>query len=350
MPEHPVAAGQIPCGKRSGDEAGYDARVTDSSRRSGPSRALVTGCAGFIGSHLTEALLKDGVSVVGVDCFNANYGRDQKLDNVRHSRDWDTFEFVPLDLASGDLEDLVSEVDVVFHLAAEPGVRSSWGSRFQRYVSNNIIATQQLLNALATSDGDARLVYASSSSIYGEAETLPTRETATPAPVSPYGMTKLSGEHLCSVYHANHGVDAVSLRYFTVFGPRQRPDMAFNIFCRAAMLDEEIMVFGDGRQTRDFTFVADIVAATRAAGEAPVDSGGAYNIGGGLRTSLREVLEVIEGLAGKTLRVNYRDVQLGDVRDTGAETSKARSDLGFFPETALEEGLAAEFEWLQPRV
>jgi UDP-glucuronate 4-epimerase len=320
--------------------------ISLSPKRPSPERALVTGCAGFIGSHLTESLLNDGISVVGVDCFNANYGRAQKLDNLNHARDWDAFEFVPLDLAAGDLTDLVREVDVVFHLAAEPGVRSSWGNRFQRYVTNNILATQQLLRALEEAPGP-RLVYASSSSIYGQAESLPTHEDTIPAPRSPYGLTKLTGEHLCNVYHANHGLEVASLRYFTVFGPRQRPDMAFNIFCRAALTDQEIHVYGDGQQTRDFTFVSDVVAATRSAGTSAIDSGGAYNVGGGLRGSLRDILNAIEGLAGRPLRLVFDDEVPGDVRDTGAETSKARRDLEFAPETSLENGIAAEFEWLR---
>jgi UDP-glucuronate 4-epimerase len=314
-----------------------------------PTRALVTGCAGFIGSHLTESLLRDGISVIGVDCFNANYGRAQKLDNLHSALDWKAFEFVPLDLATGDLADLVREVDVVFHLAAEPGVRSSWGEQFKRYMTNNILATQQLLRALEQVPGK-RLVNASSSSIYGQAETLPTCEDAPAAPRSPYGLTKLAGEHLCNVYHANHGLEVTSLRYFTVFGPRQRPDMAFNIFCRAALKNDEINIYGDGYQTRDFTFVADVVAATRAAATASIDSGGAYNIGGGLRGSLRDVLSAIEKLAGRELKLNFECEQAGDVRDTGADTSKARADLGFSPTTSLDDGIAAEFEWLRQRI
>jgi UDP-glucuronate 4-epimerase len=310
-----------------------------------PTKALVTGCAGFIGSHLTESLLHDGISVVGVDCFNANYGRAQKLDNLRHALDWKSFEFIPLDLAAGDLVDLVQDVDVVFHLAAEPGVRSSWGPRFARYVTNNVLATQQLLRALQDAPG-RRLVYASSSSIYGQAASLPTSENVIPAPVSPYGMTKLSGEHLCRIYHVNYGLEVISLRYFTVFGPRQRPDMAFDIFCRKALRNEEIEVYGDGQQTRDFTFVTDIVAATRTAAVAGIEAGGAYNIGGGLRGSLRDVLTTIENIAGHPLRLNFSEEQAGDVRDTGAETSKANAHLAFAPQTTLQDGIAAQFESL----
>ena len=307
-------------------------------------RALVTGCAGFIGSHLTESLLADGVSVLGVDCFNDNYGRPQKLRNLEAARDWDEFDFVPIDLSRGDLRDLVEDCDAVYHLASEPGVRSSWGVRFDQYLRNNVLATQLLLEAMRGHEGK-RFVYASSSSIYGDAESLPTPETAVPMPRSPYGMTKLGGEHLCSLYHANHGVDAVMLRYFSVFGPRQRPDMAFNIFCRAALRGEPIDVFGDGRQTRDFTYVADVVRATRAAAEAPGVGGDVFNVGGGARTGLMDAIEQIQELSGRTLEVRNLPPQDGDVRDTGADTTRAAELLGFRPGTAFADGLAAEFEW-----
>lgn len=316
------------------------------SARAKPTRALVTGCAGFIGSHLTESLLNEGIAVIGVDCFNANYGRPQKLDNLQHARDWEAFDFVPLDLSIGDLDDFVREVDVVFHLAAEPGVRASWGPHFQRYVTNNVLATQQLLRSMEAVPG-RRLVYASSSSIYGQAESFPTPEDTRPAPQSPYGITKLTGEYLCNIYHANHDLEVVSLRYFTVFGPRQRPDMAFNIFCKAALDDGAINIFGDGEQTRDFTFVADVVAATRSAAVAAIEPGGAYNIGGGLRASLRDVVAAIEAVSGRELRATFAPKQAGDVRDTGADTAKARDHLGFAPRMSLIEGIAAELEWLR---
>jgi UDP-glucuronate 4-epimerase len=310
-------------------------------------RALVTGCAGFIGSHLTEALLADGAGVIGVDCFNDNYQRPPKLQNLNHqAKDWERFEFVPIDLSLGDLDDLVAEADVVFHLAAEPGVRASWGARFERYVRNNVVATQHLLEALRPWP-DKPFVYASSSSIYGDAETFPTPEDVAPRPLSPYGMTKLSGEHLCSLYTENHGLRTVALRYFTVYGPRQRPDMAFHIFCRAALEEEPITVFGDGRQTRDFTFVGDIVAGTRAAAEADIPAGSVYNLGGGSQTSVRETLDIIGELAGRDLDVTYGEREHGDVRDTSADTSRARAEIGFDPQTSLREGLAAEFEWMR---
>jgi UDP-glucose 4-epimerase len=224
-------------------------------------------------------------------------------------------------------------------------VRSSWGTRYGQYVQNNVIATQHLLEALKERD-DVRLVYASSSSVYGDAEQRPTPETAPVQPRSPYGQTKLAAEHLCSLYVANYGLDAVSLRYFTVFGPRQRPDMAFNIFCRAAIEGNPIRVFGDGRQTRDFSYVGDVVAATIGAASAQLDGPRVFNIGGGTPASIREVLTMIEALAGRPLDVEYLDQELGDVRDTAADTTLARQHLGFDPQTSLETGLQAEFDWV----
>src|SRR3954453_15747873 len=254
-------------------------------------RSLVTGCAGFIGSHLTESLLADGEAVVGIDCFKDNYGRPEKLRNLERDTEWDQFEFIPIDLARGDLFDLVEECDQVFHLAAEPGVRPSWGGRFEQYVRNNVLATQHLLEA-AKRAPEQRFVFASSSSIYGQAESLPTREDVVPHPYSPYGVTKLAAEHLCDLYHRNHGVSTVSLRLFSVYGPRQRPDMAFNIFCRAAILGEPVSVFGDGTQTRDFTYVGDVVTALRLASDANGIEGQILNIGGGSRVGLRQAIEL----------------------------------------------------------
>jgi UDP-glucuronate 4-epimerase len=307
-------------------------------------RALVTGCAGFIGSHLTESLLEDGAEVVGVDCFNDNYGRPEKLRNLERAREWSNFEFVPIDLARGQLHDLVGEVEIVFHLAAEPGVRSSWGDRFELYVRNNVLATQHLLEA-ASNSPDRRVVYASSSSIYGEAERFPTPEAVTPKPFSPYGVTKLSAEHLCQAYHRNYGVSMVMLRYFSVYGPRQRPDMGFFRFCRAAARKEPITVYGDGAQTRDFTFVSDIVRATRAAGERPDLSGLVLNIGGGAQVSVNEALEFIGELAGYPLDVTHGERVRGDVRDTCADTQLSRVHLGFTSETEWRDGLEAQWAW-----
>ena len=245
--------------------------------------AVVTGCAGFIGSHLTESLLADGHSVLGVDCFNDNYARGDKYANLARAGEHERFRLVTADLVDVDADALLDGADVVFHLAGEPGVRASWGPRFDRYTHHNVQATQRLLEAAR--DTDVRFVYASSSSVYGDALKLPTHEDETPRPLSPYGVTKLAAEHLCVLYGEEHGVDTVALRYFSVYGPRQRPDMAFRRFCEAIVEGQPIEVFGDGRQTRDFTFVGDIVAGTRAAAEADTAPGRVYNLGGGNRTS-----------------------------------------------------------------
>ena len=312
-------------------------------------RAMVTGCAGFIGSHLAESLLDDGHAVLGIDCFNDNYVRAPKLANLKRARDFDAFEFVPIDLARGDLADLVAECDTIFHLAAEPGVRTSWGNRFDLFVRNNVLSTQRLLEA-ACEDPGRRFVYASSSSIYGNAERFPTPEDTTPSPYSPYGVTKLAGEQLCALYRANHGVDTVALRYFTVYGPRQRPDMALHRFCAAAVAARPITVFGDGAQRRDFTFVSDVVAATRAAARVPALGDRIYNVGGGSQVSVNQALELLAGLAGRPLDVRHVDNEAGDVRDTSADTSRAALELGYKPAVAFESGLGAEFEWTAERL
>jgi UDP-glucuronate 4-epimerase len=308
-------------------------------------RALVTGCAGFIGSHLTESLLGDGHDVLGVDCFSDNYERPQKLANLRTALDFDSFRFARSDLADADASRLLDDCEVVFHLAAEPGVRSSWGARFDVYLRNNVAATQRLLEAALTRR-DLRFVYASSSSVYGDAETLPTPEDTLPRPLSPYGVTKLAAEQLCLLYHVNHGLQAVALRYFSVYGPRQRPDMAFNRFCRAALADEPVTIFGDGRQTRDFTYVADVVAATRAAAVTGSAPGRVYNVGGGSRVSVRQALEALSTVSGSRLDVRFEPREHGDAANTGADITRARRDLGFAPSTSLEAGLLAEYEWL----
>ncbi|MDQ3632464.1 MAG: NAD-dependent epimerase/dehydratase family protein [Actinomycetota bacterium] len=304
----------------------------------------MTGCAGFIGSHLTESLLRDGVDVVGVDCFNDNYGRRAKIRNLERAREWDSFDFVPIDLSRGELADLVAEVDTVFHLAAEPGVRASWGMRFETYLRNNLLATQQLLEACTNWPGH-RLVYASSSSIYGQAEALPTYETATPRPFSPYGVTKLAAEQLCFSFCDNFGVDVAALRYFTVYGPRQRPDMAFHRLCQSALDNSEITIFGDGHQTRDFTFVEDIVAATRAAATATAAVGKAYNVGGGSRVSLRSVIDLLGDISERPIPTVHAPRQRGDVRDTAAATELAQRDLAFQPTVTVEEGLRQQWAW-----
>ena len=311
-------------------------------------RSLVTGCAGFIGSQVAEALLAGGHEVVGIDCFTDNYPREHKQANLAWARDHDRFTFVAGDLVTTGVEALLDGCDTVFHLAAEPGVRSSWGQRFDRYLRNNIRATQRLLEASAAAP-ERRIVYASSSSVYGESEALPTPEHATPQPLSPYGVTKLAAEQLCRLYHAEQGVDAVALRFFSVYGPRQRPDMAFRRFCEAAAAGAPIEIYGDGRQTRDFTFVGDVVDAVLAAGAGGGAGGEAYNVGGGSRVSLAAVLELLAAIAGRPLDVRRRERESGDVQNTGADITRARDVLGFRPATDLRTGLEAEFEWVLER-
>ena len=307
-------------------------------------KALVTGAAGFIGSHLAASLLDKGATVVGVDCFTDYYPRALKERNLEENKLREGFRFAETTIQDADLPALLDGVTHVFHLAAQAGVRKSWGTDFKVYTVNNIEATQMLLEACVGRKIE-RFVHASSSSVYGDRATLPMREDALPQPVSPYGVTKLAAEQLGYLYHVNFGVPAVAMRYFTVYGPRQRPDMAFNRFIRAALNDEEISLFGDGDQTRDFTFVTDAVAATIAAGERGVN-GTAYNIGGGARVSMKHVLQIIERVAGHPLKIAHADVQKGDMRDTYADTSLARKDLGFAPKVSLEEGIQAEYRWL----
>ena len=307
-------------------------------------KALVTGAAGFIGSTLTERLLADGARVVGLDCFTDYYSRDIKERNLAGPRAQSGFAFVESSIADADLARLLDGVTHVFHLAAQAGVRKSWGQDFSVYTVNNVEATQRLLEASCGRPIE-RFVYASSSSVYGDRAPIPMREDALPQPVSPYGVTKLAAEQLCYLYHVNYGLPTVALRYFTVYGPRQRPDMGFHRFLRAAIRGEAITLFDDGEQTRDFTFVGDAVAATAAAGKQGTP-GAVYNIGGGSRVSVNHVLELVGRISGCPVSIRREPAQKGDMRDTYADTSRARRELGFAPSVSLEEGLKAEHQWL----
>ena len=306
--------------------------------------ALVTGAAGFIGSHLSAALLASGASVTGVDCFTDYYPRPLKEANLATVKGHQGFKFVQGALQEMDLKPLLAGVTHVFHLAAQAGVRKSWGRDFDVYTKNNIEATQRLLEALAGVSIE-RFVYASSSSVYGDEVRLPMREDAYLQPLSPYGVSKLAAEHLAHLYWVNHGVPAVSLRYFTVYGPRQRPDMAFQRFFTAVQQGRPITVYGDGEQTRDFTFVGDAVAATIAAGNQGVP-GRVYNIGGGSRVTMNHVLDLISKVTGRPVAIEREPKQKGDMRHTYADTSAARRDLGFAPRVTLEEGLTQQYRWI----
>jgi UDP-glucose 4-epimerase len=307
-------------------------------------KAFVTGVAGFIGSTLAERLIRDGADVVGMDCFTDHYPRPIKEGNLAAIRGHERFRFVEAALQEADLPALLADRSHVFHLAAEAGVRKSWGRHFSVYAVNNVEATQVLLEACTTAPVQ-RVVYSSSSSVYGDNVALPMREDALPQPVSPYGVTKLAAEQLCYLYHVNHNVPTVSLRYFTVYGPRQRPDMGFHKFLRAVHRHEPITLFGDGEQTRDFTFVSDAVQANILAAERGVP-GHVYNIGGGSRVSINEVFEMIGRIASRQPRVTRDVAQKGDMRHTYADTTLAQTELGFAPAVGLEEGLAAEYEWI----
>jgi UDP-glucose 4-epimerase len=307
-------------------------------------KAIVTGAAGFIGSHLSEYLVQAGHSVVGIDVFTDYYARDRKEQNLAALRKADRFTLIETALADADWPRLLEGVNWVFHLAAQAGVRKSWGRDFHVYTVNNVEGTQILLEACKGQPIE-RLVYASSSSVYGDDVPLPMGEDARPQPVSPYGVTKLSAEQLCHLYYVNYGVPTVSMRYFTVYGPRQRPDMGFHKFFLAAMHNQPLSVFGDGRQTRDFTFVSDAVAATAIASTRGTP-GAVYNIGGGSRVELLDVFELIGRITGRPLRLNMVEPQAGDMRDTYADTARARADLAFAPAVTLDQGLRAQFQWM----
>ena len=308
-------------------------------------KALVTGGAGFIGSHLSEHLLAQGADVIALDSFTDYYPRAIKERNLAGLRGRRGYHLIEAAIADVDLASILDGVTHVFHLAAQAGVRKSWGRDFRTYTTLNVDATQILLEQCVGRPIE-RLVYASSSSVYGDEATLPMREDALPQPVSPYGVTKLAAEHLCHLYFVNHAVPAVSLRYFTVYGPRQRPDMGFNRFFTAVLDGKAVAQYGDGLQTRDFTFVRDAVTATANAAVRGTP-GRVYNIGGGSRVSLREVFELIGEISGRSLQIDYQPSQKGDMRDTYADTSRARADLGFLPAVGLEQGLREMFAWME---
>jgi len=305
-------------------------------------RYLVTGCAGFIGSTLAETLLDAGADVMGVDAFTDYYPRDRKEAQVAAAREHAAFEFAERDLGAGPLpERLFEGVDGIFHLAARPGVRASWGAGFPGYLNDNLAATHAIVEAAAARD--LPVVFASSSSIYGDALSYPTSEDTGPAPISPYGVTKLACEHLIDVYIRDFGLRCTALRYFTVYGPRQRPDMAFQRIVEALAAGSEFEVYGDGSQSRDFTFVADAVAATIAAMDRGPDAR-TYNVGGGSEATIRDVVATLEELSGRSLRIRYADRAAGDVRRTLADTTSIRKELGWEPRFDLRGGLAAQLD------
>lgn len=305
--------------------------------------AMVTGCAGFIGSHVCNALLDQGVQVRGVDLLTDYYAVEQKRANLDHLLEHPSFKFFENDLARG-CDEIVDGVDAIFHQAGQPGVRSSWRDQFDDYLNRNVLATQRLLEAAVRRDV-GRFVYASSSSLYGNAERYPVDETMRPEPFSPYGVTKLAAEHLCSLYGTNFGLSTVSLRYFTVYGPRQRPDMATYRLFEAALNGTPFPLFGTGEQLRDFTYVGDVVRANLCAASVDVEPGLVVNIAGGGQCSMNELVAMVEDVTGRAIELDRQDPERGDVGRTGATTDRARDALGWVPQVDLAEGLRLQHEW-----
>lgn len=307
-------------------------------------RAVVTGVAGFIGSHVAEQLLDRGDSVVGIDSFTPYYDPKIKHDNLSVALSHSGLTLIDLDLARDDLSNVLDGVDVVFHLAGQPGVRASWGDGFAEYIHCNIAATQRLLEVARHAELK-RFVYSSSSSIYGRAARLPTAESDLPAPISPYGVTKLAAEHLCALYGTEFGVPTTSLRYFTVYGPRQRPDMATHRVIESALGGPIFPMHGDGSQVRDFTYVDDAVHANLLAAEADLAPGTVFNIGGGSMTSLQDVIRIVESVSGKSVRLERGPRPVGDPRATGADTAAAAAELGWKPATDIAAGIERQYLW-----
>ena len=306
---------------------------------------LVTGCAGFIGSNLAMALCENGDSVVGVDSFHNYYSRSFKESNLARLVNSNTFEFIELDILDLEKSNIAYDFDCIFHLAAQPGVRDSWGQGFNSYAMNNVLGTQKVFE-FAARNNIQRVVFSSSSSIYGDAETFPTLESANPQPRSPYGVSKLTGEYLGAAYSRNFGLEVIALRYFTVYGPGQRPDMAIHRLINCAITGIKFPKFGTGEQIRDFTFVSDVVSANILAASASLPATSiAINVGGGNSTSLNQLISNIESISGRQIDIDQGGVPLGDVIRTGADTNRAIELLGWHPQTGIGAGLRLQYEW-----
>ena len=311
-------------------------------------QVVVTGAAGFIGSHLVDALLHRGDTVVGIDCFTPYYAPEQKRQNLDAALGADRFTLVEDDLCETDLVGLLDGCDTLFHQAGQPGVRLSWSDGFADYSHHNLLATQRLLEAALVA-GVRRVVYASSSSVYGNQDRYPTVETDCPRPYSPYGVTKLAAEHLCSLYAENWGLPTVALRYFTVFGPRQRPDMSIHRLCEAALRGTSFPRFGDGTQVREFTHVADVVAANLLAADTAVAPGTVINIAGGGEITLNGLISLVAELAGVPVVIEDHPAQAGDARRNGGSTEQARALLAWMPQVGLRDGVASQLAWHRVR-
>jgi nucleoside-diphosphate-sugar epimerase len=302
---------------------------------------LVAGAAGFIGSHLVDRLLAEGREVVGIDAFTGYYSRRRKERNLESAGRKDGFRLVEGDLLELDLDELVRGVDGIVHLAGEPGVRRSWGGALRRYLERNVVSTERLLEA-AWRNGVLRFVYASSSSVYGSDPGHPVNEDHLRRPTSPYGLSKLAAEELIQLYGRERGVPGTILRYFTVYGPRQRPEMAVSRFIFSALRGRPVDVYGDGEQIRDMTYVADAVDATVAALDAPP---GVYNVGGGTRATVNALLDAVSRVTGTPVEPRYGPAAEGDMRSTWADSRRAARSLDYLPRTGLEEGISAQVAW-----
>lgn len=313
-------------------------------------KIVITGVAGFIGSTLAEKMIREHHEVYGIDCLNSYYDKSIKENNIALLLNHPAFHFFKEDitLISSGLNDIIKKADIIFHLAGQPGVRSSWGNGFGSYIKDNVETTQFLLEQVKQSQSLKKFILASSSSVYGNFSGIPMKEDIVPVPSSPYGITKLTAENLCSTYSSIYGINVLCLRYFSVYGPRQRPDMAFHRFLRAAILGEKITIFGDGKQTRDFTFVDDIVAGTLKAAFADIPKKFIIiNIGSGMRISLREVIGLIEEITGKNILSDYAETEKGDMSDTFADISFAGQLLSYKPSISIRDGLKVQYRWMK---
>ncbi len=307
-------------------------------------KAFVTGCAGFIGSHLSEALIKNEFKVIGIDCFTDYYHRKLKERNLSSLLQYKDFTFIEEDLIKAPLELYLKNMDYVFHQAGQPGVRGSWGSQFDIYEKNNVLATQRLLEFVKDFNID-KFIYASSSSVYGNVHSLPMNESQLPSPFSPYGVTKLAAEQLCNLYFENYGVPTVALRYFTVYGPRQRPEMAINTFINAILNDTPLSIYGDGNQRRDFTYIDDIIEANLLAMESPIE-GEIFNVGSNQPIKLNEIISILEKIIGKKAKMIFMPKQKGDVSDTFADIKKLTHSLGYKASVDIEKGLVNQVKYV----
>ena len=311
-------------------------------------KVLVTGCAGFIGSTLSERLIKEGFTVIGIDSLNDTYDRKIKMNNISNLLPNNNFEFINKNIIGTNIRELIRDIDSVFHQAATAGVRSSWGNSFNEYVENNINATQYLLENIKDKKL-RRFIFASSSSVYGDSTEYPSRITTLTRPVSPYGVTKLSSENLVYAYSRNYNIPSVSLRYFTVYGPRQRPDMGFHKFLMSAINNNIITIYGDGNQTRDFTYIDDIVEANILSLNS-LNIGSIYNIGGGNVISINETLNLIEQITSRKLQIEYTDKHKGDVLKTQANIIESTNDLNYKPVFDIKTGLEKQYTYIKENI